>query len=76
MKLQIYDLEGFTTCSENNGADHLCCYHRLSHDAAQFLFSQLLRTGNMIECTIVFVYFANKCPLLILQSEILHFMKV
>ena len=40
MKLQIYDLEGFTTSRKNNGADQLCCYHRFSHDAAQFLFSQ------------------------------------
>ena len=40
MKLQIYDIEGFTTCSENIGADQLCCYYRFSHDAAEFLFSQ------------------------------------
>ena len=40
MKLQIYDLEGFTTYNENNGADQLYCYHRFSHDAAQFLFSR------------------------------------
>ena len=74
MKLQIYDLEGFTTSRKNNGADQLCCYHRFSHDAAQFLSYEL--AGNIIECAIVFVYLANKCPLSILQSEILHFVKV
>ena len=41
-----------------------------------YFLNRLLQTGNMIECAIVFVYLANKCPLSILQSEILHFVKV
>ena len=43
MKLQIYDLEEFTICSENNGA-----VTTFSHDAAQFLFCRpLCRVGKV-----------------------------